>query len=81
LRAHGAAAHHQALFAGWKTGGIVEDLLPIVASSRIYGTIDANCGLKDERDEETIEDVGNNRRIKLSRRISVAPMMDWTDGL
>src|SRR5688572_3274342 len=26
-----------------------------------------------------IEEVGNNRRMKLSRRISVAPMMDWTD--
>ena len=36
-------------------------------------------GVKGDRDEETTEDVGNNRRMKLNRRISVAPMMDWTD--
>ena len=36
-------------------------------------------GVKGDRDEETIEEVGNNKRMKLSRRISVAPMMDWTD--
>jgi hypothetical protein len=33
-------------------------------------------GVKGDRDEETIQEVGNNRRMKLSRRISVAPMMD-----
>jgi tRNA-dihydrouridine synthase A len=31
------------------------------------------------RDEETIKEVGNSTRMKLCRRISVAPMMDWTD--
>jgi tRNA-dihydrouridine synthase A len=36
-------------------------------------------GVKGNRDEETIKEVGNNGRMKLSRRISVAPMMDWTD--
>jgi tRNA-dihydrouridine synthase A len=29
--------------------------------------------------EETIGKIGENRRVKLNRRISVAPMMDWTD--
>ncbi|MEJ0084506.1 MAG: hypothetical protein WDO72_02380 [Pseudomonadota bacterium] len=39
-------------------------------------------GVKGDRDEETTtRDAGNNRRMKLNRRISVAPMMDWTDGL
>jgi tRNA-dihydrouridine synthase A len=36
-------------------------------------------GVKGDRDEETLEEVGNNRRMQLNRRISVAPMMDWTD--
>jgi hypothetical protein len=36
-------------------------------------------GVKGDCDEETPEEVGNNRRVKLNRRISVAPMMDWTD--
>ena len=35
--------------------------------------------MKGDRDEETTKEVGNNRHMKLNRRISVAPMMDWTD--
>jgi hypothetical protein len=37
-------------------------------------------GVKGYRDEEMPKEVGKNRRMKLNRRISVAPMMDWTDG-
>lgn len=29
--------------------------------------------------KKTIEDAGSNQRMELSRRVSVAPMMDWTD--
>ena len=29
--------------------------------------------------KKLLKNVGNNRRMKLNRRISVAPMMDWTD--
>jgi hypothetical protein len=31
-------------------------------------------------DEATANEVGNNRCMKLNRRISMAPMMDWTDS-
>jgi tRNA-dihydrouridine synthase A len=36
-------------------------------------------GVKGNRDEEMPKEVGKNRCMKLNRRISVAPMMDWTD--
>jgi tRNA-dihydrouridine synthase A len=36
-------------------------------------------GVKGDRDEEDIKQLGSKRRMKLNRRISVAPMMDWTD--
>jgi len=35
--------------------------------------------LKGDHGEETTKEVGNNRRMELNRRISVAPIMDWTD--
>ena len=36
-------------------------------------------GVKGQHDEEATKEVGDNRRMELNRRISVAPMMDWTD--
>jgi hypothetical protein len=33
-------------------------------------------GVKDDRNEEVTKEIGNKRRMKLNRRISVAPMMD-----
>jgi tRNA-dihydrouridine synthase A len=63
--------------------GRVVDEIKIFAMPALHslasGETRMGGGVKGDRDEETIKEVGNNRRMKLSRRISVAPMMDWTD--